>query len=159
MENSVIDDLKKYGFEGFITIAKLKNARAIIPQMPGVYLVLRLSESDPQFIDIGTGGFFKQKDPNVSIEILKSKWLEGEPLLYIGKATNLNSRLSSYLKFGQHKNIGHWGGRFIWQLADADDLIICWKVLEDIIPRNYEKAFLERFYEANGKLPFANLRK
>lgn len=159
MQDSIIENLKSYNFEGFITIAKLKNNRAIIPPMPGVYLVLRLSELEPQFLETGTGGFFKQRNPNVSIETLKNKWLKGESLLYIGKATNLNSRLSSYLKFGQHQNVGHWGGRFIWQLADANDLIICWKVLEDIIPRDYEKASLQKFYEANGKLPFANLQK
>lgn len=159
MKNSIIENLKSYNFEGFITIAKLRDNRAIIPQMPGVYLVLRLSELEPQFLETGTGDFFKQRNPNVSIETLKDKWLKGESLLYIGKATNLNSRLSSYLKFGQHQNVGHWGGRFIWQLADANDLIICWKVLEDIIPRDYEKAFLQKLYEANGKLPFANLQK
>lgn len=113
MKNSIIENLKSYNFEGFITIAKLRDNRAIIPQMPGVYLVLRLSELEPQFLETGTGDFFKQRNPNVSIETLKDKWLKGESLLYIGKATNLNSRLSSYLKFGQHQNVGHWGGRFI----------------------------------------------
>lgn len=63
------------------------------------------------------------------------------------------------MKFGQHQNVGHWGGRYIWQLADANDLIVCWKVLNNVNPRNYEKDFLEKFYEIKGKLPFANLQK
>ena len=68
MKDLIIENLKSYNFEGFITIAKLKNNRAIIPQMPGVYLVLRLSESEPLFLETGTGGFYKQRNPNVSIE-------------------------------------------------------------------------------------------
>lgn len=43
----------------------------MVPQKPGVYFVLRLCETEPKFLEIGTGGFFKQKNPNVSIENLK----------------------------------------------------------------------------------------
>lgn len=159
MKKKVIEDLKNDSFEGFIAIEKLKDDRSMVPQKPGVYFVLRLCETEPKFLEIGTGGFFKQKNPNVPIEKLKNKWLECEPILYVGKAENLNNRLSLYMKFGQHQNVGHWGGRYIWQLADANDLIVCWKVLNNVNPRNYEKDFLEKFYEIKGKLPFANLQK
>lgn len=38
-------------------------------------------------------------------------------MVYIGKAgTTLRKRLNQYLKFGNRQNIGHWGGRYIWQI-------------------------------------------
>lgn len=73
MKKKVIEDLKNDSFEGFIAIEKLKDDRSMVPQKPGVYFVLRLCETEPKFLEIGTGGFFKQKNPNVSIEKLKNK--------------------------------------------------------------------------------------
>ncbi|WP_338158252.1 hypothetical protein [uncultured Phocaeicola sp.] len=154
----IIVQLKKNGFEGFLSIADLRIDKKVIPQMPGVYMVVRISGLEPQFLKVGTGGFFKGKNPNVQIEELEKNWVEDESLLYIGKATDLRKRLGAYLNFGQCKNVGHWGGRFIWQLADSDKLIICWKVLSEVEPRKYEQSFLYEFYKVNGKYPFANLK-
>lgn len=63
-------------------------------------------------VNICTGGFFKGKNPNVSIQELNSNWIDGEHIVYIGKATELCRRLRQYMSFGQGKNIGHWGGRY-----------------------------------------------
>lgn len=61
--------------------------------------------------------------------------------------------------FGQGKPVSHWGGRLIWQLEDAKDLIVCWKVLEKEEPRNVEKEMIQEFKEQHkGKRPFANLQ-
>lgn len=62
------------------------------------------------------------------------------------------------MSFGQGEDIGHWGGRLIWQLSDYDELIVCWKILKDINPRVYEKNFLINFKKVNGRYPFANLK-
>lgn len=71
----------------------------------------------PEFLSHGTGGFFKGKDPNVSITELETNWVENTCVVYIGKAgTTLQKRLNQYLKFGNGQNIGHWGGRYIWQI-------------------------------------------
>jgi hypothetical protein len=112
----------------------------------------------------GTGGHFKGQDPNVSLSELKDNWVEGTPVIYIGKAggagntATLNKRLGQYLRFGQGANVGHWGGRYIWQLADSRDLIVCWKTLTDDDPREVEHQMIAEFKATHaGKRPFANL--
>ena len=139
------------------------------------YLILQDSKSMPNFINQGTGGFFKEKNPNVPIQDLEKNWIKDEPVLYIGKAggktqkkdgtvsnskATLQSRIEQYMRFGQGEPIGHWGGRLIWQLADAKDLIVCWKVLgKDEEPREVEKNMIQEFKKGHGgKRPFANLQ-
>lgn len=163
--NQVIEKLKADGFSGFVSVADLRKSCSAIPEVMGVYVVLRLSDEEPQFVEKGTGGFFKGKDPNEPISKLKKNWLENSPIIYIGKAggsgikATLRSRLEQYIQFGEGKNIGHWGGRYIWQLADAADLIFAWKPLSDIYPIEVEKQMIADFKQAHdGKRPFANLR-
>lgn len=86
-------------------------------------------------------------------------------VVYIGKAgtataqATLYSRLGQYLKFGQGENIGHYGGRYIWQLEDSHNLLVCWKKLPDNDPREVERKLIESFkLQYNGKRPFANLK-
>ena len=62
-----------------------------------------------------------------------------------------------YLKFGQGKNIGHYGGRLIWQLKNHLDLIFCWLPMTDTEPRELEKKILADFIQQYGQRPFANL--
>ena len=61
------------------------------------------------------------------------------------------------MNFGKGKKIGHWGGRYIWQIKDIDEYLICWKVLLDEDPRNIEIKLLEAFRQKYNGLPFANL--
>ena len=157
--------LQAQGFEGFKTMGELMNGPStLIPAQKGVYVVLRESESDPRFLSEGTGGFFKGKNPNVSIAELEANWVEGTPVVYIGKAggagssATLQKRLSQYLRFGQGANVGHWGGRYIWQLSDSRDLIVCWKTLTSDEPREVERQMIADFKAAHGgKRPFANM--
>lgn len=158
-----LESIKEAGFEGFKTVQSLFEDRKEIPKQRGVYLVLRLQDLPGKYLELGTGGFFKGKDPNVSIVDLESNWVYGGKVLYIGKAGSLDgkatlyTRLTQYLKFGMGRNIGHWGGRLIWQLGDVADLIICWKPLPNDDPRMVEKALIKSFTSQFGKRPFANL--
>jgi hypothetical protein len=157
--------LMSLGFEGFISMGKLmEGVISKIPIQMGVYVVLRETSSAPRFMIEGTGGFFKGKNPNVSIEELKTNWVDGTTIVYIGKAggvgssATLRTRLGQYLRFGQGANIGHWGGRYIWQLADSRDLVVCWKTLTDDDPREVERQMIAEFKAVHaGKRPFANL--
>jgi hypothetical protein len=80
----------------------------------------------PTFVDPGSGGWFKGRDPNVRAEVLEAKWVRGASILYVGKASSLESRLRQLVAFGTGKPVGHFGGRYLWQLADAMDLEIHW---------------------------------
>ena len=164
-----MNDLNFYrnlGFEGFKLVRELMQDITIVPKKKGIYLVLCPDEKSPVFVEKGTGGFFKEKDPNVSIQELEENWIEGESILYIGKAggntskATLQSRIAQYMRFGQGKPVGHWGGRLIWQLKDAKDLLVCWKVLkQEEEPREEERKMIESFKEEHeGKRPFANLQ-
>ena len=59
---------------------------------------------------------------------------------------------------GQGKPVGHWGGRYIWQLSDSDELLVAWKVTNDA-PELVENEMLAAFVDRYDQLPFANLRR
>jgi len=163
MDFNNISDIKKAGFEGFKTMKDLFIDNSVLPSKKGVYLILNTDATLPAFLIKGTGGFFKGRDPNVSVELLNTSWVDQALVVYIGKAgsengsATLKSRLNQYFGFGQGKNIGHWGGRFIWQLASSSKLVVCWKQLPDQNPREYEKELIANFIKQFGKRPFANL--
>jgi hypothetical protein len=155
--------MKPVGFSEPISIRKLMTVEGIdeVDKVHGLYLVLYTEKVHPEFLEVGTGGHFKGRDPNVSIEILESKWIEDTEIIYIGQTTKtLRSRIKSYMQFGQGEPVGHWGGRYIWQMAGSCDLLLCWKPLssnED--PEDGEKSMLREFRDEFGKLPFANLKE
>ena len=115
------------GFEGFVVVKRLMADMSVVPNVPGVYALLRESSSAPTFLEKGTGGFHKDKDPNVGIAKLESSWVEDSSIMYFGKAggagnkATLRERLGDYMKFGQGRPVGHKGGRYVWQLADAKE--------------------------------------
>lgn len=163
MNFNSIDDIKKAGFSGFNTLMELLADSSHIPSTKGIYLVISLDKKPPKFLHPGTGGHFKGKNPNVSLEELKKNWIEDTIVLYIGKAgssnnkATLKSRLKQYIGFGQGKNIGHWGGRLIWQLAASNKLVVCWKHLPIDDPRAIETQLIKDFVTQFGNRPFANL--
>ena len=153
-----IEELKKECYQGFKTIHELSEDAGCVMTDQGVYLVLRLADGEPEFINPGTCGHFKNREPNVPISKLEEKWVGDTNILYIGKAKSLRKRLSQYMRIGQGEKVGHWGGRYIWQLKDAQDLVVCWKkTTED--PRSVEREMIQNFKkEHQGRRPFANLR-
>lgn len=153
-----IEDVKHEGFSGFISVAKLREDGCSIPTGAGVYLVVRATKTAPRFLSEGTGGYFKGKNPNVSIEELQANWVDDTCVLYIGKATSLRKRLKQYIDFGKGRSVGHWGGRYIWQLEDADQLLLCWKETPNEDPKSVESAWISSFKSFYGVRPFANLQ-
>lgn len=146
------------GFDGFIQLAELRDCMFLLQEEVGVYVVLRSSKTEPQFLEKGTGGFFKGKNPNVSIAELTENYVYDTKTLYIGKATNLRKRVGQLLRFGQGATVGHWGGRYLWQLADSANLMIAWKPTPDCDPRIVEAGMIQDFISLHGKRPFANLK-
>lgn len=163
MDFNNIDEIKKAGFIGFKKMSELFVDSSSIPKIKGIYLVLNPNFKKAEYLQIGSGGHFKGKNPNVIIDELKSNWVENSLVVYIGKAgsdtskATLNTRLKQYFGFGQGKNIGHWGGRLIWQLKNSNDLIVCWKPLLNDDPRTTENTLIKKFVSEFSKRPFANL--
>lgn len=159
----IITQLKDLDFQGFVTISQLRQKNKIIPQIMGVYLILKASKKYT-FREVGSGGYFKGKNPNVSLDELKANWIENSQIVYIGKAgstsnaSTLQSRLIQYFQFGQGKAVGHQGGRYIWQLEEAEELYVCWKTIEGIEPAMVETNLIKEFTRYYGKGPFANLK-
>lgn len=160
-----LDELKNNQFEGFLSIEELWQNNSIIPNTKGVYLIINPYLDNIDFLEHGVGGFFKNKNPNISIKELSNNFVPNSLVIYIGKAGTLNNkstlktRIKQYLKFGQGKKVGHWGGRFIWQLTNHKKLLICWKNTENIEPREIEKLLISQFkLQFNNQRPFANLK-
>jgi len=158
-----IDEIKKAGFIGFKKMSDLFIDSSSISKIKGIYLILNPDYKNAEYLEIGTGGYFKEKNPNVSLDELKLNWVDNSLIVYIGKAgsetskATLNSRLKQYFRFGQGKKVGHWGGRLIWQLKNANDLIVCWKPLPNENPRITENELIKNFVLEFSKRPFANL--
>lgn len=154
-----IENLKKSGFSGFKSVKQLRMSLEDVPQVKGVYVVIRDSEDAPEFVKQGTGGHFKGKNPNKDIEELNMNWVDGSPIVYIGQTErDLRTRIGELIKFGQGYPIAHWGGRILWQLKDAENLLVAWKELPDQAPKEMERSMLTDFRKTYLKLPFANLK-
>jgi hypothetical protein len=163
------DNLLSMGFVGFIRLKDIENDYNIFPDCKGLYIIYIDDNQDIGFYNPGTGGLFKGKDPNVTIEELNRKWVKDANVLYIGRAggtakngrvynSTLRTRIMQYLKFGKGKNIGHWGGRHIWQIKESDTLMIAYKILDEGNPVIEEQELINEFKSHyNGRLPFANL--
>lgn len=148
------------GFEGFVSFDELQNGGLeAVPATSGVYLVVRPAKSDPVFLDESCGGHLKGKNPTELVDVLKAKWVAGTPVIYIGKGDNLRRRLKQYAAFGAGRRVGHWGGRYIWQLADRDELVVAWKPCSpEQTAAAVEAELVAAFKRANSaRLPFANI--
>ena len=149
---STYSSIKDYGFRGAYTVVNLRRfiddhtLDRKVPASSGVYIVFRRS-----------GGYFKGSNPNVRITTLEDEWVSGVPVIYIGRTSCLQRRIRQLIEFGRGKSVGHWGGRYMWQLADAKSLCVCWMVSDDYeLLRN---KLVDSFYSKLEHLPFANLRK
>lgn len=148
------------GFTGFVAIGVLDVAR--VPSGPGVYIVLRDPAAPPVFfLDSSPAGWFKGKDPSVSALQLQAAWVPDTDVLYLGRAEpgkrcnrGLAARLKELQRFGQGAAIGHWGGRYLWQIKDSDQLLVAWQ--ESCDPPTREAELVEQFVTAWGARPFAN---
>jgi hypothetical protein len=152
------DALQQESFEGFVTFAELSETFTDVPVSGGVYLVYRDSTAEPVFLEENPGGRFKGRDPADLVDVLSAKWVPDAQVIYVGKGDSLRRRLKQFADFGAGKPIGHWGGRYIWQLADSASLLVAWREAEDEqTAAEAEQALVTRFKERYDRLPFANI--
>jgi hypothetical protein len=158
--------LEAQGFEGFFIVGQLHAEGCEgLPNEPGVYAIVRESLAPPEFLVKSVAPIYRGQDPTQPIDALTQRWVPGAQVLYFGRAPGpgvrslLRQRVKRYLRFGHGRVVGHWGGRFVWQLRDHTALRVCWKTTraEDATPT--ETALQARFREHYGVLPFANLQQ
>ena len=139
----------------------MENCKGI-PNQKGVYLVIFEGGARPTFVEKGSGGHYKDRDPNVPISELVAKWIEGAQIVNIGQTeSSLKKRICQYMRFGQGKSVAHHGGRYIWQIQDHKNLIVCWKAMsgESESAKVFECQLIQEFEKDHGgRLPFANLK-
>lgn len=146
--------LQGEGFVGWVTFEELGGRLPRVSSGAGVYVVVRDSAADPEFLGANPGGRFKGRDPTVGLDALRANWVGDATVLYIGKADNLRRRLRQYMRYGEGVPVGHWGGRLIWQLADARDLLVGWRETPGRIPKEVETRLIAAFRRAYDKPPF-----
>ncbi|OYZ14669.1 MAG: hypothetical protein B7Y35_13260 [Sphingomonadales bacterium 28-64-96] len=142
------------GFIGWIPFSNVRTSNC--PATGGVYVVTFAGSGHPKFAERSCGGWFKGKDPTVSLQELLLNWVDDAEVVYIGKADQLKRRLREYADFGAGKAVGHYGGRLIWQLANTELLRVAWKETPGQLPLAVEKEMLAAFRMSYGKPPFAN---
>ena len=150
------------GFTGFRPITDLEIIR--IPQRQGIFAVLRPEGFEPRYLAQSTAGTFKKKNPSLSKAALAAEWVPDADVLFIGKASpgskgnrGLRRQISEFVDFGIGRPPGHWDGRLIWQLVDADALLVAWKELPAEALNAAHAGYHAQFRQFHGRLPFANL--
>jgi hypothetical protein len=71
-----LSEIEAAGFKGFKSKRELFVDSSSIPKIKGVYLVLSIQRKPPLFVATGSGGHFKGRDPNVSVDILAETGLK-----------------------------------------------------------------------------------
>ena len=158
-----IEDPDLSQFSEGITVSDLSRDRFnSVPSGCGVYVLIRVAKSRPRFLKTSQAGWFKGLDPSYPVANVRTAWVEGAPLVYVGKAAGaegLKQRVRQLISFGLGKPIGHRGGRMLWHLSDHRRLLLRWRRCPRAQADRLETRLIAEFRNSYGKRPFANRRK
>ncbi|MEY4373989.1 MAG: hypothetical protein RL760_155 [Candidatus Eisenbacteria bacterium] len=157
-------DLAAEGFEGFLTVGQLHRSGCLeVPDACGVYVVLRRGEAPHRVVRRSQAPAWRGMDPTRPIEELTARVIDATDLLYVNAAPGsgvrhrLRQRLKRFLRFGHGSVVGHWSGRFIWQLGESSRLVLAWRpCAEHEDARALADDLLRRFEAVHHARPYAN---
>ena len=88
--------LEAAGFVGWRKWDELRRSNLHgLPSAPAVCVVFRPTAGAPTFLDTNPGGWFKEQDPTVPIEVLSANWVPSWQVVYIVKADVADRRLTA----------------------------------------------------------------
>lgn len=155
--------LRAASFNGFVALTALKGRRDEGLNSSGVYVVLREWPTNTHLMEFDPGFRYKDGSPMRPLAELQPAWDLATPVLYIGKAgrldegASLKCRLSQFRRYGEGTAANHAGGRAIWQVPNAAEVLrICWIATPGLHPECVERQFLSQFKNDFDALPMAN---
>lgn len=128
-----------------------------IPDKPGIYFILAPKDMEIQFLPTARNSHA----PFYGVNILQEKYAlcKDREILYIGKASGqkgLKQRLRQYMRYGWNEAVNHKGGRAIWQIEGAENLLLSYEICQDADAK--EHALLAAYKRDNDSYPLANWR-
>ena len=123
--------------------------REPVPEIgPGVYVVARVASADDTGDPIDAGVALAQERP-------ARWWLPGEPVVYVGKAVCLRTRLAQFYRHRHGDPAPHRGGQDVLLLTCPP--WVYWSRTAE--PQAAERAMLRHFKAVSGGArPFGNRR-
>ena len=156
MRGMEIGRLQMQGFESCASL--LAGGLISVPREPGIYAVTWDGLEEPAFLEASRGGHFKDVDPTVAVDVLRSAWISDEPVLYIGKANILQRRIRELCAYAAGRPVGHRDGRYLWQIEQCDEFLVSWCPTPDQNARDVEIELLRDFADNHGgRYPYANV--
>jgi hypothetical protein len=162
-----ISDLRRYGFVGFVPLKDWDKSHVLDANkldVEGVYVVVRESTETPMFLG---ENHRKPRPKRWSVQDAEGRWVTGVQVLYFGKGPlrslnakrrlGLAGRIRELQKHGYEGGANHYGGKLLWQVQDADSLLIAWKVLGEGASASVESGLIRGFEEVMGQQPYANI--
>jgi len=146
-------ELERLRFAGFVTLVGID--RSLLPRRHDIYIYIVLHKSDkrPAFL---ASNVITKRMPYDPVH-LEGKWLMGASVVYIGKAEGregLHTRVGAFSRQAEN----HSGGRALWQLEIAGDLLVAWLETSGESALAVEQSYLQAFKSEHGSYPFANRR-
>lgn len=144
-------ELGRLGFTGFVPLVGMD--RSLLPRRHGVYVVLYEEDRRPEFLATNV---ITKRMPYDPVH-LEGKWLPDTSVVYVGKAQGRNGLRTRVGAFSRQRT-NHSGGRALWQLDIASDLLVAWLETPGESALAVEQSYLQAFKAEHGSYPFANRR-
>lgn len=132
-----------------MSVENLFACAGLVPCGPVAWKVPILERTSGVYA-ISVGGI--SLDPDHIAEPVRHRWIEGQHIVYIGRAKILRKRLQQFYRHTYGANSPHRGGQSIL-LLDVP-LYVSWSAVDDYA--GAEDRMIEHFRAVCGGIPFGN---